>query len=1101
MNFSAPFIARPVATTLLTIGLSMAGAVAFFLLPVSPLPQVDYPTIAVSASLPGASPETVASSVTTPLERHLGAIADVTEMTSNSSVGSTRIILQFGLNRDIEGAARDVQAAINAARIDLPSGLRSNPQYRKVNPAEQPLLVISLTSDTLDRGQLYDSAATVMQQRLAQVKGVGDVTISGSSLPAVRVELNPRALFKYGIGLEDVRAALSAANANAPKGAIEQGDRRYQIYTNDQARVAASYQNLVVAFRNGAAVRLQDVGEVVDSVENIRNLGLTNGKPSVLIQVQRQPSANIIETADRVLAVLPTLEDALPPDLRVAVVVDRTTTIRASLKEVERTLVISTVLVVLVVFLFLRNVRAALIPSVAVPVSLLGTFGVMYLLGFSLNNLSLMAMTIATGFVVDDAIVLLENISRHIEKGVPRMKAALLGAQEVGFTVMAMSLSLIAVFIPILLMGGVVGRLFREFAVSLSVAILVSLVVSLTTTPMMCARLLRPRAEEGKPSKFSAAAERWFNDLKGGYERSLTWVLGHGLLTMGVLFATICLNVYLYTTIPKGFFPDEDTGRIQGGLRGDQSISFQSMKDKLAKFIEIVKADPAVADVAGFTGGGQTNGGMVFVSLKPKSERGGLTSDEVVNRLRPKLLIPGAIMFLNVPRELRIGGRFGFGGTQYTLQGDDVGLIREWTLKLVQALENVPEVVDVNSDQDVKGLETRLVIDRAAASRLGLSMSQISATLYDAFGQRQVSTIYNPMNQYKVVMEVSPEFWQTPETLKDIYVSTSGGNVSSTTATNAISGTVNTPGATTAQGAGSAAGDAAAIAAESARNLQQNRLVTQGRAVSAGSAVSTRVSKMVPLSEVAHYETGETPLGVNHQGVFVAATVSFNLAEGVSLGEAVEAINRTVNQIGMPSSIQGSFQGTARTFQQSLSSQPVLILSAMIAVYIVLGILYESYIHPITILSTLPSAGVGAVAALMIARLDFSIIALIGVILLIGIVKKNAIMMIDFALDAERREGMSPRDAIYHAACLRFRPIMMTTMAAMLGALPLAIGTGEGTELRKPLGIAVVGGLLVSQILTLYTTPVVYLYMERFRQWLRKMWSKDSDIRAAEARA
>ena len=934
MNFSAPFIARPVATTLLTIGLSLAGAVAFFLLPVSPLPQVDYPTIAVTASLPGASPETVASSVTMPLERHLGAIADVTEMTSNSSVGSTRIILQFGLNRDIEGAARDVQAAINAARIDLPSGLRSNPQYRKVNPSEQPLLVIALTSDTLDRGQLYDSAATVMQQRLAQVKGVGDVTINGSSLPAVRVELNPRALFKYGIGLEDVRAALSAANANAPKGALEQGDRRFQIYTNDSARVASAYTKLVVAFRNGAPVRLQDVGEVIDSVENIRNLGLTNGKPSVLIQVQRQPSANIIETADRVLAVLPSLQDALPPDLRVAVVVDRTTTIRASLREVERTLVISTALVVLVVFLFLRNVRAAVIPSVAVPVSLLGTFGVMYLLGFSLNNLSLMAMTIATGFVVDDAIVLLENISRHVERGMPRMQAALLGAQEVGFTVMAMSLSLIAVFIPILLMGGVVGRLFREFAVSLSVAILVSLVVSLTTTPMMCARLLRP-TEAHKPGKVAATAERWFNDFKTAYERSLAWVLGHGLLTMAVLFGTVCLNVYLYTVIPKGFFPDEDTGRIQGGIFGDQSISFQSMKDKLAKYIDIIKADPAVADVAGFTGGGQTNGGMVFVSLKPKRERGGLTSDQVVNRLRPKLLIPGAIMFLTVPRELRIGGRFGNGGYQYTLQGDDVNEIREWTLKLTQALEKVPELADVNSDQNVKGLETRLVIDRAAAARLGLSMSQISSTLYDAFGQRQVSTIYNPMNQYKVVMEVSPEFWQTPETLKDIYVSTSGGNVSSTTATNAISGTVNTPGATTAQGADSAAADAAAIAANAARNLQQNRLVTQGKAVSSGSAVSTSVSKMIPLAEVAHYETGETPLGVNHQGVFVAATVSFNLAEDVSLSDAVAAINRTVNQIGIPSSIQGSFQGTARTFQQSLSSQPVLILSAMIAVYIV----------------------------------------------------------------------------------------------------------------------------------------------------------------------
>jgi multidrug efflux pump len=1104
MNISAPFIARPVATTLLTFGLSLAGIVAFNLLPVSPLPQVDFPTISVTAALPGASPETVATSLTTPLERHLGAIADVTEMTSTSSVGSARITLQFGLNRNIDGAARDVQAAINAARADLPSDLRSNPQYRKVNPAEQPLLILSLTSDTLDAGQLYDSAATVMQQRLAQVQGVGDVQIGGSSLPAVRVELNPRALFKYGIGLEDVRAALSAANANAPKGAVEEGERRFQIYTNDSAREAKAYRSLVIAYRNNAAVRLGDVGEVVDSVENIRNLGLTNGRPSVLIQVLRQPAANIIETADRVLAILPQVQDSLPPDLKVSIVVDRTKTIRASLREVERTLVIATVLVILVVFVFLRNVRAAVIPSVAVPVSLLGTFGAMYLLGFSLNNLSLMALTISTGFVVDDAIVLLENISRHVERGMPRLEAALLGAREVGFTVLAMSLSLIAVFIPILLMGGIVGRLFREFAVSLSIAILVSLAVSLTTTPMMCARLLRP-AEERKASRLALAAEHWFEDVRHGYARSLAWVLRHGLLIMGVLLATVCLNVYLYVTIPKGFFPDEDTGRIQGGLRGDQSISFQSMRDKLAKFVDIVKADPAVDAVAGFTGGGQTNGGMVFVSLKPKRERG-MTSDDAVNRLRPKLLIPGAIMFLTVPREIRIGGRFANATYQYTLQGDDVTEVRAWTLKLVRALEDVDEVVDVNSDQDVKGLETRLVIDRAAAARLGLTMSQISSTLYDAFGQRQVSTIYNPMNQYRVVMEVSPEFWQSPETLRDIYVSTSGGAISSTTATNAVAATVSVPSPGAGQGAAAAdpnapAGEAAQIAADAARNLALNALTTTGRAVSAGAAVSTRVARMVPLAEVAHYETGETPLAVNHQGAFVAATVSFNLPEGVSLSDAVAAINRTVNRIGMPSSIQGSFQGMARTFQDSLSSQPALILGALIAVYIVLGVLYESYIHPITILSTLPSAGVGAVAALMLARMDFTIIALIGVILLIGIVKKNAIMMIDFALDAERQDGLSPRDAIFKAAVLRFRPIMMTTMAAMLGALPLALGGGEGTELRRPLGIAVVGGLLVSQVLTLYSTPVVYLYMDRFGRWLRAVWAGLTGQSGAEARA
>ncbi len=1099
MNISAPFIARPVATILLTIGLILAGAVSFFLLPVAPLPQVDFPAIMVTANLPGASPETVATSVATPLERHLGAIADVQEMTSQSSVGNVRIMLLFGLDRDIDGAARDVQAAINAARIDLPSGLRQNPQYRKTNPAEQPLLIYSLTSKTRDAGQIYDAAATIIQPRLAQVQGVGDVQLGGSSLPAVRVELNPRALFKYGVGLEDVRAALSAANANAPKGSIEQNDRHFQIYTNDQSRVAEAYSPLVVAFRNGAPVRLSDVAEVVDSVENVRNLGLTNGNPSVLIQVLRQPGANIIETADRVMSVMPALRASLPPDLDIKLVVDRTTTIRASLREVERTLVISTVLVVMTVFLFLRNGRAALIPSVAVPVSLLGTFGVMYLLGFTLDNLSLMAVTIATGFVVDDAIVLLENISRHIEEGMPRYKAALIGAQEVGFTVMAMSFSLIAVFIPILLMGGIIGRLFREFAITLSAAILVSLVVSLTTTPMMCALLLQPLRDR-KTSKLVTASDTWFGDFARGYDKSLGWVLRHGPLTMIVLFATICLNVFLYINIPKGFFPDEDTGRIQGGIRGDQSISHQSMREKLKKYIEIIQADPAVENVAGFTGGGQTNGGNVFVSLKPKAERGGLTSDDIVTRLRPKLSIPGAVMFLNVPREVRMGGRMSNSTYQYTLQGDDVKEVRAWTLKLVEALQKLEQLEDVNSDQEVKGLETRLVVDRGSVARLGLTMSQVSNTLYDAFGQRQVSTIFNPMNQYKVVMELAPEFWQSPETLKDIFISSSGGSVSSTVASNAISSTVSAAGPGNLVSGDALQAAAAEESAIAARNLQQNALVTTGRAVSSGSPVSTRVSRMVPLSEVAHYETGETPLSVNHQGTFVAATVSFNLADGVALSDAVNAINHTVNSIGVPSGINGSFQGTARQFQESASSQLMLIVGALIAVYVVLGVLYESYIHPITILSTLPSAGVGAVLALMIARMDFTVIAMIGVLLLIGIVKKNAIMMIDFAVEAERRDNLTPFDAIHRAAMLRFRPIMMTTMAAMLGAFPLAVGTGEGTEIRRPLGVAVVGGLLVSQILTLYTTPVVYLYMDRFGKWMRRNLYGESKARPVEAR-
>ncbi|MFI4988166.1 MAG: efflux RND transporter permease subunit, partial [Alphaproteobacteria bacterium] len=1087
MNVSAPFIRRPVATTLLTIGVALAGGVAFFLLPVSPLPQVDFPTISVQASLPGASPEVVASSVATPLERHLGQIADVTEMTSSSSTGSAHITLQFGLDRDINGAARDVQAAINAARVDLPASLRSNPTYRKVNPADAPIMIVALTSDTLTQGQLYDSASTVLSQRLAQVEGIGQVTIGGSSLPAVRVDLNPRALFKYGVGLEDVRAALSSANAHSPKGALEPGDLHYQLYANDQARVADEYRTIVVAYRNGAAVRLADVGEVTDSVENIRNAGIANGKPSVLVILYREPGANIIDAVDRVTELLPQLKASIPSDIDLTVALDRSTTIRASLREVERTLLISISLVILVVFLFLRSARATLVPSVAVPLSLIGTFGIMYLLGYSLDNLSLMALTVATGFVVDDAIVVLENVSRHVEAGMSRLEAALLGAREVGFTVLSMSLSLVAVFIPILLMGGIIGRLFREFAVTLSVAILVSLVVSLTTTPMMCARLPAMR-RKGKPGWLSRTSERVFNATLGGYERSLGSALRHPRLTMLVLLAVLCLNFLLFAIIPKGFFPQQDTGRLIGGIQADQSISFQLMRTKLTQFIAIVKKDTAVESVVGFTGGGQTNSGFVFVSLKPLAQRK-LSADQVVARLRGELsVVPGAVLFLQAVQDIRVGGRQSNAQYQYTLHAESLDDLYVWAPKLADALQHVPELTDVNSDQQQNGLEMDLVIDRATASRLGVTASQIDNTLYDAFGQRQVSTIFNPLNQYHVIMEVAPRFWQNPEALKDIYVSTSGGAVGGVQSTNAVAGTVvrkNAPGAS------SQASAAASVAMDAARNLAMNQLAASGKSsASTGAPVSTAAESMVPLAAFSHFGPGKTPLGVNHDGLFVASTISFNLAAGKSLSDAVEAIGKTMNGIGMPSTIHGTFQGTAKVFEQSLANEPILILAALAAVYIVLGVLYESYIHPITILSTLPSAGVGAVLALMVTNTEFSLIALIGVILLIGIVKKNAIMMIDFALDAERNGKLPPHEAIYQACLLRFRPIMMTTMAALLGALPLALGLGEGGELRRPLGISIVGGLLLSQVLTLYTTPVIYLYLDRFRLWSGRKWHR-----------
>ena len=1123
MNLSSPFIARPVATTLLTIGIALAGLFAYAHLPVSPLPQVDFPTISVQAMQPGASPDIMATSVASPLERHLGQIADVSEMTSTSSVGMTRIVLQFGLNRDINGAARDVEAAINAARADLPTSLRSNPTYHKVNPAAAPILILTLTSDTLTQGQLYDAASNVLQQRLSQLSGVGEVDLGGSALPAVRVELNPGPLFKYGIGLEDVRAALASANANAPKGALEDGDRHYQLYTNDQATQAADYRPLVIAYRNGSAVRLSDVAEVDDSVEDLRHSGIANGKPAVLVIIYREPGANIIKTVDGIRALLPQLSAALPGGMDVNIANDLTTTIRASVSDTQRTLLISVALVILVVFAFLRNWRATLIPSIAVPISIVGTFAVMYLLGYSLDNLSLMALTIATGFVVDDAIVVLENISRHMEEGMGRMQAALVGAREVGFTVLSISTSLIAVFLPILLMGGIVGRLFREFAVTLSVAIVISLFVSLTTTPMLCSRFLRTRGDR-PPGRLFRVSERGFTAMLGGYERSLGWALLHTRLVMLALLGSVVLIVFLLFIIPKGFFPQEDTGRMIGGIQADQSISFQLMRKKLVAFAGIIKADPAVQSVVGFTGGRQTNSGFVFIALKPLAQRH-ISADRVIARLRPKFArIAGARLFLQVSQDIRVGGRQSNAQYQYTLQADDSKTLYEWGPKLVAALQKSPDLADVNSDQQQGGLETDLKIDRATAARFGLTESAIDNTLYDAFGQRQVSTIYNALNQYHVVMEVAPRYWQSPETLKRIYVSTSGATASGTQSTQAAAGTVTSKAAgSSAKTAGTGSGTTVASATgtgssgtsgnsgntsagsssssassanasstinSSARNASINAIAASGKgSASSGASVSTSKETMVPLSAFSSYAPGTTPLGVNHQGMFVATTISFNLPAGKSLSDATRAIQQATLAIHMPASIHGSFAGTAASFKSSLNSEPILIAAALAAVYIVLGVLYESYIHPLTILSTLPSAGVGGVLALLLFHAEFSIIALIGMILLIGIVKKNAIMMIDFAIHAER-EGAAPRDAIFQACLLRFRPIMMTTFAALLGALPLALGSGEGAELRTPLGISIVGGLIVSQALTLYTTPVVYLYLDRFGAWCGRQWAR-----------
>jgi multidrug efflux pump len=1084
MSLSSPFIRRPVATTLLTFGLVAAGIIAFFKLPVSPLPDVDIPTISVQATLPGASPEDVATTVASPLERHLSQIADVTEMTSSSALGSARINLQFGINRNINGAARDVQAAINASRADLPTALRSNPSYRKFNPASAPILIYTLTSDTLTPAELYDAASTVLAQKLSQVEGVGEVSVSGGSLPAVRVELAPQALYKYGIGLEDVRAALGSANAHSPKGGIDVADHRYQIYSNDQATKAADYESLVVAYRNGAAVRLTDVGEVFDSVENLRNLGLSNGKLAVMMIVYRQPGANIIGMVDRVKALMPRLRASVSPAIDVNLAVDRSITIRASLRDVEITLIIAVILVILVVFAFLRSGRATLVPVVAVSVSLVATFAVMYLLGYSLNIFSLMALTVATGFVVDDAIVVLENISRHLDAGKPPLEAALLGSREVGFTVLSMSVSLIAVFVPILLMGGLVGRLFREFAMTITVAIVISLVVSLTTTPMMCAALLRGERDR-LHGRIYRASERVFEAVLNFYRRTLTVALGHPRSVMLVLAAVLGLNFYLYAVVPKGFVPQQDTGLLVGSIQADQSISFQLMQRKLRQFVDIVRSNPAVDTAVGFTGGGlgpgggSTNSGTVFVSLKPLRGRE-LSADQVIGLLRSELAaVPGATLFLQAVGDLGAGGRSGNAQYQYTLQGSTFEELNEWTPKIVAALQTVPTLADVGSDQQNKGLQANVTIDRDAASRLAVTVSQIDNTLYDAFGQRQVSTIYVARNQYHVIMEVAQEFLQNPQTLKDVYVSTSGGPASGSQMTNAVTGTVVSS---------TQAASVNSVAASAVRNLATNSIGATGKgASSTGTAVSTSQETMIPLSSVARFGQGQTPLVVNHQGVLVANTISFNLAPGVSLGTAVTTIEETMNRIGVPATIRGSFQGAAKIFQESLSSEPFLVLAAFATIYISLGMLYESFVHPLTILSTLPSAGVGAVLALLLFHTQFDIIAMIGVILLIGIVKKNAILMIDFALDAERKRGLRPADAIYEACLLRFRPIMMTTMASLLGAVPLIVGMGEGSEFRQPLGITIIGGLVLSQILTLYTTPVVYLYLDRFRHWSGRM--------------
>lgn len=1023
MNISEIFIRRPIATTLLTAAIALAGAVAFRLLPVSPLPQVDFPTISVGAALPGASPETMASAVATPLERQFGRIAGVTEMTSSSTLGRTSVTLQFDLNRNIDAAARDVQAAINAARGYLPANLPSNPSYRKVNPADAPIMIIAMTSKMLTKGQMYDAASTIMAQKLSQLDGVGQVVVGGSSLPAVRVELDVPALNKYGIGFEQVRGVLAAANAHIPKGNFSGAQRTWEVGANDQIFDPSDYKPLVITYHNGLAVHLSDIASVQQSVEDLRGAGYANGSPSILLIIFRQPAANIIDTVDSIRAELPQLQAEIPRSIHLQVVMDQTITIRASVHDVERTLVIAVFLVILVVFIFLREPRSTLIPSVAVPVSLLGTFGVMYLLGYSLDNLSLMALTISTGFVVDDAIVVMENITRYLEQGIPPFQAALKGAREVGFTVVAMSTSLVAVFIPLLLMGGIVGRLFREFAVCLSIAIGVSMLVSLTTTPCMCAHLLRVHKSHGW---LYQKGEQAFNWIVALYGKTLTIVLRHSAATLAVLLSTIGLNVYLYVHVSKGFFPQQDNGRMMGAIQADQDSSFQAMNNVLLKMIKIVNADPAVESVVGFTGGfAGANSARMFIALKPMEERR-LTADQVIARLRPKLgRVPGATLFMQAAQDVRVGGRMSNAQYQFTMRGDNVEDLIAFSPPMLAQMRKIPVITDVNSDQQDRGLQAMVQYDHTTAARFGISPQLIDNTLYDAFGQRQVSTMYTGLNQYHVVMEAAPEYWQDPEILKGIYVRSPSGN-------------------------------------------------------------------QVPLSAFAHFAPQTAPLAVAHQGLFPAVTISFNLRPGVALGDAVNAINTAAFKIGLPATIHTGFAGTAQAYQQSLGSEPLLIAAALMAVYLVLGILYESYIHPVTILSTLPSAGVGALLALMLTRTDLTVIAIIGIILLIGIVKKNAILMIDFALDAERTGGKNSRDSIYEACLLRFRPIMMTTMAAIFGATPLAFGTGTGSEFRRPLGIAIIGGLIVSQLLTLYTTPVVYLYFDRFQHWWNRVRGRES---------